>query len=576
MKHKNLYIVLGILCLTFALAACAPAPEMSAQYDPGEIKFSGEQAFAIEEQFVTSFQNRTSGSAESAAAVIWLQEQFSSRGWNCEIDEWEAVLYSEPATLRNVVCRLPGESDREILVLAHHDIAPTTVQGADNDGSGVAIMLHLAEIFAAEKPLPYTLVFVADDAEEYGMLGSRRYAETHSDPEQIIAGISLDNLGRDYYQDMGLEQVGQFEGFAPVWLPLAAREAAQVTDTDWEVKLIGPIDQVLFEAITISLTDQGPINAAGVPAIGFGGGVPAEFSETHYECWHDPCDNMQLQSADSLLQSGVITEALIRQLLAMDSFPETSTTTPYMYFDGSKQVLSGLPLYLIFIGFVSVFFIGSYFTQRESLSEKYRGWLEAIPHFLGLWLPLVASILLLYLLVAVGAMQRFTSYPGTTKDVSQLNPNWLAVILFIAGLAVCFFIGRWLTRRFAGDLTPDFSYIKSLAFLIIGLISLVILIIDPFALVFFIPVLFWLLIRGRRGAGRILDVVLFLLGGLMIYALIYFFGFLLLRYEFVFLWYFMSAISTGMFSFIDVAAGAAVMAAGLSMIVNPPANPQND
>jgi hypothetical protein len=206
------------------------------------------------------------------------------------------------------------------------------------------------------------------------------------------------------------------------------------------------------------------------------------------------------------------------------------------------------------------------------LREKFSGWLNALPHILGLWLPLVASILLLYLFVAVGVMQEFTSYPGTTKDLSQLNPNWLAVALFFVGLVVFFVIGRWLVRRFAGDTTPEFGYIKSLGFLVIGLISLVILIIDPFALLFFIPVLFWFLIRGRSGAGRILDVIFFLLGGLMIYALIYFFGFLILRYEFVFLWYFMSAISTGMFSFVDVAAGAAVMAAGLSMIVNPPSN----
>lgn len=568
MSNIKYFTILGILILMLTITACAPAPEVNPQYDPGEIQFSGEQAFVIEEQFVTSFQNRTSGSAENAAAVIWLQEQFSSRGWDCEIDEWEAVLYGEATTLRNVVCRLPGESDQEILVLAHHDIAPTTVQGADNDGSGVAVMLHLAEIFAAKNPLPYTLVFVADDAEEYGMLGSARYVETHPNLEKIIAGISLDNLGRSYYQDMGVEQVGQYDGFAPIWLPLAAREAAQAADTDWEVVLKGPIDQVLNQAITISLTDQGPINAAGVPAIGFGPLYQAEYSDIHYECWHDPCDNMLLQSAASLEQSGIITEALIRQLLAMDSFPEA--TGPYMYFDDSKQVLSGLPLYLIFIGFVSVFFVGSYFTQRESFSERYRDWLNAVPHFLGLWLPLVVSILLLYLLVAVGVMQEFTSYPGTTKDLSQLNPNWLAVILFLIGLAVFFMIGRWFVRRFAGDMAPEFGSIKSLGFLIIGVISLFILIIDPFALIFFIPVLFWLLIRGRSGAGRILDVIFFLLGGLMIYALIYFFGFLILRYEFVFLWYFMSAISTGMFSFIDVAAGAAVMAAGLSMIVNPP------
>lgn len=568
MTHKNIYPILGILLLAMILSACAPAPEIEAQYDPADIRFSGVRAYDIEEEFVTNFQNRVSGTAESEAAVIWLRDQFTSWGWSCEIDVWEAVLYGETTSLRNVVCRLPGESDQEILVLAHHDIAPTTVQGADNDGSGVAILLHLAEVFAAEETLPYTLVFVSDDAEEYGMLGSRRYVETHPDTEKIIAGISLDNLGRVYYQDMITELVGQYEGYGPIWIALAAREAAQAADADWEVILKGPIDQVLNQAITISLTDQGPINAAGVPAIGFGAGYSAEYADIHHQCWHDPCDNMDLQSPDALQQSGIITEALIRQLLAMDSFPESSG--PYLYLDGSQEVFSGLPLYMIFIAFVSVFFVGSYFIHRESLREKFSGWLHALPHFLGLWLPLVASILLLYLFVAVGIMQKFTSYPGTTKDLSQLNPNWLAVALFILGLILFFIMGRWFVRRFAGDTIPEYGAIKSFGFLVIGVISLVILIIDPFALLFFIPVLFWFLIRGRSGAGRILDVVFFLLGGLMIYALIYFFGFLILRYEFVFLWYFMSAISTGMFSFVDVAAGAAVMAAGLSMIVKPP------
>jgi hypothetical protein len=569
MKQRYIYIILGLLLIFLALTACAPAPEVTAQYDPAAIRFSGEHAFAIEEEFVTTHINRVSGSEESRQAVEWLHDQLAGTGWNCELDQWETVIYSETIVLRNVVCRLPGVSENEILVLAHHDIAPTTVQGADNDGSGVAILLHLAEIFAAEGTPPYTLVFLSDDAEEYGMIGSRRYIETHPNPENIIAGISLDNMGRYYYQDMETELVGQYEGYAPIWIGLAAREAAKAANTDWEVILKGPIDQVLNQAVTISFTDQGPINAAGVPAIGFGPRVPAEFSDIHYECWHHPCDNMEFQSPVSLEQSGIIAEALIRQLLAMESFPEGSG--PYLYFDGSNQVFTGWPLYLIFIGFVSLFFAGSYFSHRESLAVKTRGWLEALPHFFGLWLPLVASILLLYLLVAVGVMQEFTSYPGTTKDISQLNPSWPAIALFIVGTGLFFIIGRWLVKRFVRDKpAPDFGYIKSLVFLITGLISVVILITDPFALIFFVPVLFWFLIRGRHGAGRILDVIFFLFGGLMIYALIYFFGFLTLRYEFVFLWYFISAISTGMFSFIDVAAGAAVMAAGLSMIVNPP------
>ncbi|MBK5108540.1 MAG: M28 family peptidase [Anaerolineales bacterium] len=566
-RKFTLFTLFFIAVIT--LGGCAPAPDISAQYDPTEIRFSGDQAYAIEEQFVTNHTNRVSGSVESLAAVEWLNEQLSSYGWTCTIDEWEAVLYSETAQLRNVVCRLPGESEQEILVLAHHDIAPSTEQGADNDGAGVAIMLHLAEIFAAEDTPRYTLVFVADDAEEYGMIGSRHYMETHPNREAIIAGISLDNLGRVYYQDMETALVGQFEGYGPVWIGQAAREAASIAPTDWEILLSGPIFQALDQAITISLTDQGPINAFGVPGIGFSGAKPPEFSDLHYECWHQPCDNLDLQSPETLEQSGIITEALVRQLLAMETFPES--TGPYLYFEGNEEVLTGWPLYLIFIGFVSLFFIGSYFIQRESLAEKVRKWLGATPHFLGLWLPLVAGILLLYLLVAVGVMQDFTSYPGTTKDVTQLNPSWLAITLFLAGLALFFALGRWLVQRLVRDReAPGFGSIKSLAFLIIGVIALLILIIDPFALIFFIPVLFWFLMGGRKGAGKILDVVLFILGGLMVYALIYFFGFQILRYEFVFLWYFISAISTGTFSFVDVAAGAAVMAAGLSMIVNPP------
>ena len=569
MKHHTLYFFGISLILTLALAGCAPAPEISAAYDPAEIQFSGARAFEIEEEFVTTHTNRVSGSDESLRAVEWINQQFVDTGWSCIVDKWDAVLYSETEQLRNVVCKLPGASEEEILVIAHHDIAPTTEQGADNDGSGIAVLLHLAEIFAAEDAPRYTLVFVADDAEEFGMIGSRRYMETHPNPEMIIAGISLDNLGRAYYQDMETELVGQYEGYAPIWIGLAAREAAAAAPTDWEVLLKGPIDQALNQAITISLTDQGPINAFGVPGIGFGPKVPAEFSDLHYECWHAPCDNMDIQSPHSLEQSGIITEALIRQLLAMDTFPEG--TGPYLYFDGNRETLTGWPLYLIFIGFVGLFFAGSFLIQRDSVADKFKAWVTAIPHFLGLWLPLVASILLLYLLVAVGIMQEFTSYPGTTKDITQLNPSWLAVALFLIGLAAFFALGRWLVRRLSGEqAAPDFGSIKSLAFLIIAVIATLILIIDPFALIFFVPVLFWFLIGGREGAGKILDVFLFILGGLMIYALIYFFGFLLLRYGFVFLWYFISAISTGTFSFVDVAAGAAVMAAGLSMIVNPP------
>jgi hypothetical protein len=366
------------------------------------------------------------------------------------------------------------------------------------------------------------------------------------------------------------------------------KTAVQAADGLWEVKIKAPLDQALDQAVPISLTDQGPMVAEGVPALGFGGGYPSgsklpsewippdsnlstesTIGDLHYYLWHNPDDTMEYQSPEALEQSGLLSEVWIRQLLSMDRFPEESGA--YLYFEGSSQVLRGLPLYLIFIGLVGVFFAGSYFAGERSLAFKKRAWLGALPHFLGLWLPLIASVVLMYLFVEIGIMEKYHLYPATTKDPAMLNPRWQAVILYLVGTAVFLYIGRWLVRKYAGDsVTIEWKEIRSLAFLVIGLVGIYILIANPFSLLFLVPVLFWFFIRGRKGFGRMLDIFFFVLGGLMLYALIYFFGWQILRYGWVFLWMFMNIISIGMFSFPAMLAGTAVVGAGLSMIVNTP------
>ena len=98
--------------------------------------------------------------------------------------------------------------------------------------------------------------------------------------------------------------------------------------------------------------------------------------------------------------------------------------------------------------------------------------------------------------------------------------------------------------------------------------------INPFSLLFFIPLLFWLLIRGREGWGKSLDILFFALGGLMVYFLIYQFGFVVLRYGFVFLWYLLNMFSIGMIGFRVAVAAMAILAAGLTLVVKPPAPSQ--
>jgi hypothetical protein len=569
----NTKILLILSTLILLLTACRAAPDLQVSYDPADLRFDGERAYQVEDEFVTSFPNRVSGSEQTRQAAAWLEDQFTSYGLSCQTDEWSEINYSRPTPLRNVVCRLPGASPKEIVVVAHHDIASTTIEGADNDGAGIAILLHLAETFAAEGKPPYTLVFVASDGEEYGMLGTGRFIETHPDPENIIAAFTMDNLGKYYYDAMNMETIGQYRRFTPLWLALLARESARAGNGLWQVNLPAVIDQVTGQAAPVSFMDQGPLVAAGVPALGFAGHKPTEKIEEHYAGWHTPEDSMERQSPATLGQAGLVAEAFIRQLLSMQTFPQESG--PYLYFDGSGQVLRGLPLWLFFIGFVGLFFLGTFLVGRTAFSQKFRMWRTALPHFLGLWLPLLASIVLLYVLVAVRLMDAYARYPATTKDPLLLNPRWPAVIIFLLGLILFLALGRWAVRRFAGDQpAPPFSAIKSLALLVVGLAGVYVLVINPFSLLFFLPLLFWFLIGGRRRFGKILDILFFLLGGLVVYGLIYMFGFQTLRYDFAFLWYMLNMFSIRMLSIFSAAMITAILAAGLSMVVNPPRKAQ--
>jgi hypothetical protein len=400
------------------------------------------------------------------------------------------------------------------------------------------------------------------------MIGSKRFVETHPNTDNVIAGISLDNLGRDYYDGMNMELIGQYRNYGPIWLALTARaasRAARSAGVEWDVYLRAPFDQITDQAAPVSFMDQGPIVAAGIPALGFTGRAPVEDSDLHYHLWHDPDDTLEHQSAASLNQSGLIAEALIRQLMSMDSFPQESGS--YLYLDDSGQTVLSAPLWAIFIGFVSLFFIASLRAGKPG------GWFDALPHFLGLWLPLLGSVILLYGFVAVGLMNKYHAYPATTKDPDLLNPRWLTIILFLVGLSLFLYLGRRFVRQYAGDATqprPRHADIKSLALFIVGLGGVYVIAISSFSLLFFLPLGFWFLINGRQGSARSLDIMFFALGGLIVYALIYIFGFTVLRYNFAFLWYMMYMFSTRMIGFYTAVVITAVIAAGLTMIVNPP------
>lgn len=101
-------------------------------------------------------------------------------------------------TYENLIVNL--KSDRTIvnrppiLVGAHYDAVPGS-PGADDNATGVAVLLELARILS-EETTNFPIRLVAFDLEEYGLLGSKAYANyLKQQKQQLRLVIGLEMLG---------------------------------------------------------------------------------------------------------------------------------------------------------------------------------------------------------------------------------------------------------------------------------------------------------------------------------------------------------------------------------------------
>lgn len=146
----------------------------------------------------------------------------------------KAEIIIEKNNTRNVVMFLPGQDElfknEYIIIGAHFDHlgmggpgsssrAVDTVavhHGADDNASGVAMMLELAEKFAHTKGShKRSIIFIAFTGEELGLLGSKYFTENPGiDLSKVNAMINLDMVGRlTDSTSLQIAGVGTAEGF---------------------------------------------------------------------------------------------------------------------------------------------------------------------------------------------------------------------------------------------------------------------------------------------------------------------------------------------------------------------------
>lgn len=119
-----------------------------------------------------------------------------------QLEQWGTVETHEfvikTRTHTNLVLNLPAQPGRgqqpPILIGAHYDAVPGT-PGADDNATGVAVLLELARSLAAQ-PVRYPVRLIAFDLEEYGLLGSAAYAEAlWQEKQPVRLMLSLEMLG---------------------------------------------------------------------------------------------------------------------------------------------------------------------------------------------------------------------------------------------------------------------------------------------------------------------------------------------------------------------------------------------
>jgi len=105
---------------------------------------------------------RRSGTAGEQAAVAYVTRELRQDGYEVQTTR---VPLANGLTSTNVYAELPGKSPRVMLIGAHLDSKPPA-PGANDNASGVAVVLELARVLHGTTP-PYRCRFVAFGAEEY-------------------------------------------------------------------------------------------------------------------------------------------------------------------------------------------------------------------------------------------------------------------------------------------------------------------------------------------------------------------------------------------------------------------------
>jgi Zn-dependent M28 family amino/carboxypeptidase len=295
----------------FALAAAGTIVAACRQEAPPPREFDGAAAFHYIETQV-GFGPRIPGTEAHQRMAAWLDSLLRTRADTLVRQQWTHVTAKgDSLALTNFLARFNPSAQQRILYLAHWDSRPhadgptstdstAPVPGANDGGSGVAVLLGVADVLHKAPPkVGVDLLFV--DGEDYGdftatpddvLIGSRYYA-AHQPPGPMPLFAVLFDLVAD--RDLQIYQEGNSLVGAP-----------EVVNLVWDTaKLLG-LQAVFVDRPKHTLIDDHlELQKVGIRAI--------DVVDFDYPSWHTPEDKLDKVSGQSLQKVGDVAVAVVRR-----------------------------------------------------------------------------------------------------------------------------------------------------------------------------------------------------------------------------------------------------------------------
>lgn len=252
-----------VLCVVLAATTLAQRAATSSRVDVDTLLADLQTLSSAE------MQGREVGTVGGERARAFVVKRFKESGLE-PLSEGYLQRFTVPGSPQtrvgaNVIGRLPGARTTSLVISAHYDHlgvrGDRVFPGANDNASGTAALFTLAGYFASHRTA-HTLIFVAFDGEEAGLLGSRAFVRSAPvERRSIVANLNIDMIGRDPTRTLYVSGTAS----QPLLLPPIVRAAA-----DAPVRLVPGHDDARRGDNWLPDSDQFAFLEAGIPALYFG------------------------------------------------------------------------------------------------------------------------------------------------------------------------------------------------------------------------------------------------------------------------------------------------------------------